>query len=118
MGARIRGNRRIIKFSLDCRLEYFKRINICCPEMATEIYAARCMLYDVFEKIDNGEEVRGASSMVKVFSSEVANRVADKAVQIFWGALTLLMKGHPVEKMYRDIRMFRILMETTEVQKR
>ncbi|MCU6599445.1 acyl-CoA dehydrogenase family protein [Peribacillus frigoritolerans] len=116
MGARIWGNRRIIKFSLDCRLEYFKRFNICCPEMATEIYAARCMLYDVFEKIDNGEEVRGASSMVKVFSSEVANRVADKAVQIFWGHG--LMKGHPVEKMYRDIRMFRILMGTTEVQKR
>ncbi|MGE7589873.1 acyl-CoA dehydrogenase family protein [Peribacillus sp. NPDC101480] len=46
--------------------------------------------------------------MVKVFSSEVANRVADKAVQIFWGHG--LMKGHPVEKMYRDIRMFRILM--------
>jgi acyl-CoA dehydrogenase len=93
----------------------FQVIQHMLSEMATEIYAARCMLYDVIEKIDNGEEVRGASSMVKVFSSEVANRVADKAVQIFGGQG--LMKGHPVEKMYRDVRMFRILTGTTEVQK-
>ncbi|WP_350301823.1 acyl-CoA dehydrogenase family protein [Peribacillus frigoritolerans] len=93
----------------------FQAIQHMLAEMATEIYAARSMLYDVIEKIDNGEDVKGASSMVKVFSSEVANRVADKAVQIFGGQG--LMKGHPVEKMYRDVRMFRILTGTSEIQK-
>ena len=93
----------------------FQAIQHMLAEMATEIYAARCMLYEVIEKIDNGEDVKGASSMVKVFSSEVANRVADKAVQIFGGQG--LMKGHPVEKMYRDVRMFRILTGTSEIQK-
>ncbi|MFC9598936.1 acyl-CoA dehydrogenase family protein [Peribacillus butanolivorans] len=93
----------------------FQAIQHMLAEMATEIYAARCMLYDVIEKIDHGEEVRGASSMVKLYSSEVANRVADKAVQIFGGQG--LMKGHPVEKMYRDVRMFRILTGTSEIQK-
>lgn len=84
--------------------------------MATEIYAARCMLYDVFEKIDNGEELRGASSMVKVFPQRSQIELPTKLYKSFGGHG--LMKGHPVEKMYRDIRMFRILMETTEVQKR
>ncbi|WHY15328.1 acyl-CoA dehydrogenase family protein [Peribacillus frigoritolerans] len=93
----------------------FQAIQHMLAEMATEIYAARSMLYDVIKKIDNGEDVKGASSMVKVFSSEVANRVADKAVQIFGGQG--LMKGHPVEKMYRDVRMFRILTGTSEIQK-
>jgi len=93
----------------------FQAIQHMLAEMATEIYAARCMLYDVIEKIDNGKDARETSSMVKVFSSEVANRVADKAVQIFGGQG--LMKGHPVEKMYRDVRMFKILTGTSEIQK-
>ncbi|MFJ7183514.1 acyl-CoA dehydrogenase family protein [Lysinibacillus xylanilyticus] len=93
----------------------FQAIQHMLADMATEIYAARCMLYDVIEKIDHGEDTRGRSSMVKLYSSEVANRVADNAVQIFGGQG--LMKGHPVEKMYRNVRMFRILTGTSEIQK-
>ena len=53
--------------------------------------------------------------MVKLFVSEVANRVADTAVQIFGGRG--LIKGHPIEKLYRTVRIFRIGTGTSEIQK-
>ncbi|MGE7589874.1 acyl-CoA dehydrogenase family protein [Peribacillus sp. NPDC101480] len=85
MGARISGNRRNIKFSSNSRLENFKRFNICCPEMATEIYAARCMLYDVLEKIDNGEEVRGAHPWLKFFPQRSQIELPTKLYKSFGG---------------------------------
>nr|WP_263327738.1 acyl-CoA dehydrogenase family protein [Neobacillus sp. Marseille-Q6967] len=93
----------------------FQAIQHMLAEMATEIYAARSMVYDVVEKIDRGEEDRAGASMAKLFASEVTNRVADKAVQIFGSQG--LVKGHPVEKMYRSSRMYRILTGTSEIQK-
>jgi alkylation response protein AidB-like acyl-CoA dehydrogenase len=93
----------------------FQAIQHMLAEMATEIYAARCMVYDVVEKIDRGEEERAGASMAKLFASEVNNRVADKAIQIFGSQG--LVKGHPVEKMYRSSRMYRILTGTSEIQK-
>ena len=53
--------------------------------------------------------------MAKLFASEVNSRVADKAIQIFGSKG--LVKGHPVEKMYRSARMYRILSGTSEIQK-
>lgn len=93
----------------------FQAIQHMLAEMATEIYAARCMVYDVVGKIDRGEEERAGASMAKLFASEVNNRVADKAIQIFGSQG--LVKGHPVEKMYRSSRMYRILTGTSEIQK-
>jgi alkylation response protein AidB-like acyl-CoA dehydrogenase len=93
----------------------FQAIQHMLAEMATEIYAARCMVYDVIEKIDRGEEDRAGASMAKLFASEVNNRVADKAIQIFGSQG--LVKGHPVEKMYRSSRMYRVLTGTSEIQK-
>ena len=93
----------------------FQAIQHMLAEMATEIYAARCMVYDVIEKIDRGEEDRAGASMAKLYAAEVVNRVADKAIQIFGSQG--LAKGHPVEKMYRSARMYRILSGTSEIQK-
>lgn len=93
----------------------FQAIQHMLADMATEIYAARSMVYDVIEKIDRGEEDRIGASMAKLYASEVTNRVADKAVQIFGSKG--LAKGHPVEKMYRSARMFRILTGTSEIQR-
>ncbi|ASV69328.1 acyl-CoA dehydrogenase family protein [Cytobacillus kochii] len=84
-------------------------------DMATEIYAARCMVYDAIDRIESGEDNRATASMVKLFTSEVAGRVLDKAVQIFGGQG--LLKGHPIEQMYRTVRMFRILTGTSEIQR-
>ena len=93
----------------------FQAIQHMLADMATEIYAAKCMVYDCIEKIERGEEARSEASMVKLFASETANRVADKAVQIHGGRG--LMKGHPIEKLYRKTRMFRILTGTSEIQR-
>ncbi|MDV2685587.1 acyl-CoA dehydrogenase family protein [Alkalihalophilus lindianensis] len=93
----------------------FQAIQHMLAEMATEIYAARCMVYDVVDKIDQGEEGRTGASMAKLYASEVTSRVADKAIQIFGSQG--LAQGHPVEKLYRSARMFRILTGTSEIQK-
>ena len=93
----------------------FQAIQHMLADMATEIYAARCMVYDAIEKLDRGEDNRANASMVKLFTSEVAGRVLDKAVQIFGGQG--LMKGHPIEQMYRTVRMFRVLTGTSEIQR-
>ncbi|KOO51882.1 acyl-CoA dehydrogenase family protein [Viridibacillus arvi] len=93
----------------------FQAIQHMLADMATEIYAARCMVYDVIEKIDAGKEERAGAAMAKLYSAEVVNRVADKAVQIFGGQG--LVQGHPVEKMYRSARMYRILTGTSEIQR-
>ena len=53
--------------------------------------------------------------MVKLFSSEVANRVADMAVQIHGGMG--YMKDSPVERFYRDLRLTRIYEGTSEIQR-
>lgn len=93
----------------------FQAIQHMLADMATEIYAARCMVYDAIDRLDRGEDNRANASMVKLFTSEVAGRVLDKAVQIFGGQG--LMKGHPIEQMYRTVRMFRVLTGTSEIQR-
>lgn len=93
----------------------FQAIQHMLADMATDIEASRSLLYDVIDKIDQGERVLKESSMVKLFVSETSNRVADNAVQIFGGQG--LMQGHPVERLYRSVRMFRILTGTSEIQR-
>jgi acyl-CoA dehydrogenase len=93
----------------------FQAIQWMLADMATEIYAARLMVYDAAGKLDRGERITTESSMVKVFSAEMACRVADKALQIH-GAKGLL-KGSPTERFYRDARLGRIWDGTSEIQR-
>jgi acyl-CoA dehydrogenase len=94
---------------------HFQAIQWMLADMATEIYAARLMVYDAAGKLDAGEQITTESSMVKVFTSEMACRVADKALQIH-GAKGLL-KGSPTERFYRDARLGRIWDGTSEIQR-
>ncbi|MBW2022554.1 MAG: acyl-CoA dehydrogenase, partial [Deltaproteobacteria bacterium] len=84
-------------------------------DMATEIYAARQMLYHAAWLRDQGKKVIKEASMVKLFCTEMACRVADKAVQIFGGMG--YMKEMPVERFYRDLRLYRIFEGTSEIQR-
>jgi len=84
-------------------------------DMATEIYAARQMLYHAAWLRDQGKKVIKEASMVKLFCTEMACRVADKAVQIFGGMG--YMKEMPVEMFYRDLRLYRIFEGTSEIQR-
>jgi len=79
----------------------------------TEIYAARSMVLDAARRHDQGEDVRMQASMCKYFASEMCGRVTDRAVQILGGAGYLA--GTPVERLYRDARLFRLYEGTSQI---
>ncbi len=93
----------------------FQMIQSMIADMATEIFAARHMLYHTACLRDLGKRTTKEAAMVKLFCSEMANRVADKAVQIFGGMG--YMKELPVEMFYRDLRLYRIYEGTSEIQR-
>jgi len=84
-------------------------------DSAVEIHAARLMVYDAAAKLDRGVRVPREAAMVKVYASELANRVADRVLQIHGGMG--YMKDSPVERAYRDARILRIYEGTSEVQR-
>jgi acyl-CoA dehydrogenase len=84
-------------------------------EMATDIECCRALVYAVARSMDAGEEARVSASMAKLSASEMACRVADRALQIFGGAG--YMADSPIEMIYRDARAFRIGEGTSEIQK-
>ncbi|MGH2442256.1 MAG: acyl-CoA dehydrogenase family protein [Chloroflexota bacterium] len=80
-----------------------------------EIHAARMMVYHAAWKIDTGQRASHEAAMVKVFCSEMCNRVVDRAVQVHGGMG--YMKEFDIERMYRDARILRIYEGTSEVQR-
>ncbi|PUA19541.1 acyl-CoA dehydrogenase family protein [Glaciimonas sp. PCH181] len=84
-------------------------------DMAMEQHAARMLLLEAAWSLENGADVRLKSSYAKVFCTEVANRIADKALQIFGGAGYI--KGMVVERVYRELRVMRIFEGANEIQR-
>jgi acyl-CoA dehydrogenase len=84
-------------------------------DMATETEAARALTMMAAQKIDEGKKVIKEASMAKLFTSDVFNRVADKAVQIHGGMG--YMAEYPVERFYRDARITKIYEGTNEIQR-
>jgi acyl-CoA dehydrogenase len=84
-------------------------------EMALEIEALRSFTYRVAWMVDQNEKVLKEAAMLKLFGSEVYNRVADKAVQIHGGLGYIA--DYPIERFYRDARITRIYEGTSEIQK-
>ncbi|MGH2692082.1 MAG: acyl-CoA dehydrogenase family protein [Actinomycetota bacterium] len=84
-------------------------------DSALEVHAARLMTYHLAWLVDRGEQPIRESSMVKLNNTEMVNRVADRAVQIF-GGMGVLAEG-PVERVYRFVRMLRIVEGTSEIQR-
>ncbi|GAB2812883.1 acyl-CoA dehydrogenase family protein [Actinoallomurus bryophytorum] len=80
----------------------------------TELYAGRAMVLQAAEAFDSGEDRRLGPSCAKYFCSEMAGRVADRAVQVFGGMG--YMRGVAVERLYRDVRLFRIYEGTSQIQ--
>lgn len=97
-------------------IAHFQAIQLMLADMATQIYAARQMIYHAAWLRDTtGSAVVKEAAMVKLFSSEMANRIADMAVQIHGGLG--YMKDYPVERFYRDLRLTRIYEGTSEIQR-
>ncbi|UYZ19896.1 acyl-CoA dehydrogenase family protein [Mesobacillus jeotgali] len=84
-------------------------------EMAVEIEALRSFTYRVAWMVDSGQKVIKEAAMLKLYGSEVYNRVADKAVQIHGGLGYI--SDYPVERYFRDARITRIYEGTSEIQK-
>jgi acyl-CoA dehydrogenase len=84
----------------------------------TELWAARLMTYELAKNIDRGVDVKvqhAQCSMAKLYASEMANRVADRAVQVFGGRG--YMRENVAERFYRELRVDRIWEGTSEIQR-
>jgi acyl-CoA dehydrogenase len=84
-------------------------------DAATEIHAARLMVYDAASRADRGERVSDRASMAKLFATEALGRIADVAVQIHGGMG--YMRELWIERAYRDARIYRIYEGTSEIQR-
>lgn len=93
----------------------FQAIQHMLAEAATELAAARALMIATARQLDAGGDARAEASMAKLFCSETAFRVADKAVQVHGGEG--IVQGRRVEFLFRMLRMYRVLTGTSEIQK-
>jgi acyl-CoA dehydrogenase len=92
----------------------FQLIQAMLADSKMEIYASRCMIVDAARRRDLGENVGTEASCCKLFATEMCCRVADRAVQIFGGSG--YVSDYPIERFYRDVRLFRIYEGTSQIQ--
>lgn len=97
------------------RLADFQLIQDKIARMATELAAARLLVYRAaWEKDQGAARVTLEAAMAKSFATEAAQRIIDEAIQILGGRGVLA--EHPVDRLYRSIRALRIYEGTTEIQ--
>ena len=92
----------------------FQAMQFQLAEMATEIEAARLMVYNAARLKDGRLEFVKEAAMAKYFASHVAERVASLAVEVFGGSG--FVKDYPVEKLYRDAKIGKIYEGTSFMQ--
>jgi acyl-CoA dehydrogenase len=92
----------------------FQLIQAMLADSRAEALAGRAMVLDTARRRDAGEDVGIDASCCKLFCSEMVGRVADRAVQIHGGAG--YMQDYAVERLYRDVRLFRIYEGTSQIQ--
>ncbi len=94
----------------------FQGIQFMLADMATEIEAARALVYSVARMIDSGnKKVAKESAMSKLYASDVAMRVTTDCVQIYGGYG--YMKDYPIEKYMRDAKITQIYEGTNQIQR-
>ncbi|HSN41354.1 MAG TPA: acyl-CoA dehydrogenase family protein [Burkholderiales bacterium] len=92
----------------------FQLVQAMLADSQAELYAARSMTLEAARKRDRGENITLEASCCKLFASEMVSRVADRAVQIHGGAG--YMQDYAVERLYRDVRLFRLFEGTSQIQ--
>lgn len=92
----------------------FQLIQAMIADSKTETMAARALVLEAAAVKDRGESVTLEAAAAKYFASETVGRVADRAVQIFGGAGYVADCG--IERLYRDVRLFRIYEGTSQIQ--
>jgi butyryl-CoA dehydrogenase len=97
------------------KISKFQGLRWTLADMATEIEASRLMMLNAAMLKDAGKKYTMAASMAKLYASEMVNRVTAKALQIHGGYG--FTKDYPVERYYRDARVFTIYEGTSEIQR-
>jgi len=98
------------------KISTFQAIQHMLADMATQLEAARALVYSAARAIDSGsKEITKLSAMCKLFASDVCMKVTTDAVQIFGGYG--YMKEYPVEKMMRDAKITQIYEGTNQIQR-
>ena len=93
----------------------FQGVQFDLAEMAVEVEAARLMTYNAARLRDAGQPFITEAAMAKYFASQVAERVASRAVEVLGGVG--FTKDYPVEKLYRDAKIGRIYEGTSNMQR-
>jgi acyl-CoA dehydrogenase len=93
----------------------FQLVQAMLADMHAELLAGRSMVTDVAARYDSGEDTSIGPSSAKLFCSEMVDRAVDRAVQVHGGLGYL--RSTPVERFYRDARLFRLYEGTSEVQR-
>ncbi len=97
------------------KISKFQGLRWMIADMATEIEASKQLMFSAAAMKDRQENFTAEASMAKLFASEMANRVTAKAVQIHGGYG--FTADYPVERFYRDVRVFTIYEGTSEIQR-
>ena len=97
------------------RIGDFQMVQQQLADSVIEINAARWMVYQAAWMLDQGLDAREQIGMVKVYAAEMLGRVVDRAVQIFGGMG--FCKELPIERYYRDARVYRIFDGTSEIHR-
>ena len=92
----------------------FQAVQFTLAEMATEIEAARLMVYNAARLKDAGQPYLREAAMAKLFASQVAERVASQCVEVFGG--NGFVRDYPAEKYYRDAKVGKIYEGTSNMQ--
>lgn len=92
----------------------FQLVQAMLADSETEAAAAEALVLDAARRRDAGESITKVAAMSKYFASEMVGRVADRAVQIHGGAGYI--SDYAVERLYRDVRLFRIYEGTSQIQ--
>jgi alkylation response protein AidB-like acyl-CoA dehydrogenase len=92
----------------------FQAVRFTLAQMATDIEAARLMVYNAARLKDSGQSYTREAAMAKLFASQVAERTASLAVEIFGG--NGFVRDYPAEKYYRDAKIGKIYEGTSNMQ--
>jgi len=92
----------------------FQLVQAMLADSQADLYAGKSMTMDAAQKYDNDEDIAMLAACCKMFTTEAAGRIADKAVQIHGGAG--YMSEYKVERFYRDVRLLRLYEGTTQIQ--
>ncbi|SKB06196.1 acyl-CoA dehydrogenase family protein [Aeromicrobium choanae] len=93
----------------------FQLVQAHLADMQTGVLAGESLVRECARRFHESEDTRIAPSVAKLFCTEMVGRVADLAVQVHGG--TGYMRGVPVERIYRDVRLLRLYEGTSEIQR-